>query len=165
VAGIQHAVPHTDEIIPRELWPTAHMAAANAAASFSAARQDSESAADTYCVAPNRLSEISEGATSDALINVHRELAVDHDNHAAIRDAVANAAKQVAERGYELTGRLKAIDFEARQQIAASSPEAREAIIDNARAGRWLRTQSSLLLPPATMHKQPKLLFRWWLGS
>ena len=85
-------------------------------------------------VAAQRLSETSEGATSEALITVHRELAVDHDNHAAIREAVAKAARQAAERGYELIDRLKAIDFEAHQEIAASPPAAREAIIDEARA-------------------------------
>ena len=44
------------------------------------------------------------------------------------------AARQAAERGYELIDRLKAIDFEAHQEIAASPPAAREAIIDEARA-------------------------------
>src|SRR5271156_1568694 len=134
MAAIQRAGPYTDEIIPPELWPTAHEAAASAATSFGDACQESESAADAYRRAARRLSEISEGGTSDALITVHRELAVDHDNHAAIREAVAKAARQAAERGYELIDRLKAIDFEARKEIAASPPAAREAIIDGARA-------------------------------
>jgi hypothetical protein len=134
VAAIQNTGPYTDEIIPRELWPTAHEAAAGAAANFCVAREESESAADAYRVAAHRLSESSEGATSDALVSAHRELAVDHDNHAAIREAVAKSAKQIAERGYELIDRLKAIDFQAHQQIAASPPAAREAIIDEARA-------------------------------
>jgi hypothetical protein len=134
MAAIQKTGPYTDEIIPPELWPTAHEAAASAATSFRDARQESESAADTYRLAAQRLSETSEGATREALIAVHRELAVDHDNHAAIREAVAKAAKQAAERGYELIDRLKAIDFEAHKEIAASPPAAREAIIDEARA-------------------------------
>lgn len=165
MAAIQKTGPYTDEIIPPELWPTTHEAAASAATSFCDARQESESAADTYRVAAQRLSETSQGATREALITVHRELAVDHDNHAAIREAVAKAAKQAAERGYELIDRLKAIDFQAHQEIAASPPSAREAIIDGLAPGRWLRMPSSRSLSPATMGKQLKLSRHWWPGS
>ena len=48
MAAIQKTGPYTDEIIPPELWPTAHEAAASAATSFCDARQESESAADAY---------------------------------------------------------------------------------------------------------------------
>jgi hypothetical protein len=133
VAVIPKSGPYTDEIIPPQLWPAAHEAAAIAATSFVDARQQSESAADTYRRAGRRLAETSEGATSEALITVHQELAVDHDNHAAIRELVAKAASQAAERGHELTNRLKAIDFETHQEIAASPPAARNAIITEAR--------------------------------
>jgi hypothetical protein len=133
VAVIQKSGPYTDEIIPPQLWPAAHEAAANAATRFVDARQQSESAANAYRRAGRRLAETSEGATSEALITVHQELAVDHDNHAAIRELVAKAASQAAERGHELTNRLKAIDFETHQKIAASPPAARNAIITEAR--------------------------------
>jgi hypothetical protein len=151
VAAIQRAGPYTDEIIPPELWPTAHEAAASAATSFRDACQESESAADAYRRAARRLAEISEGGTSDALITVHRELAVDHDNHAAIREAVVKAARQAADRGRELIDRLKAIDFEAHQEIAASPPAAREAIIDEARA-RAVATHAEFAIAVAGHH-------------
>ncbi len=151
MAAIQKTGPYTDEIIPPELWPTTHEAAASAATSFCDACQESESAADTYRVAAQRLSETSQGATREALITVHRELAVDHDNHAAIREAIAKAAKQAAERGYELIDRLKAIEFQAHQEIAASPPSAREAIIDGARA-RAMATHAEFAVAVVAHH-------------
>lgn len=139
MAAIQPAGPYTDQVIPPYLWPIAHEAAVRAAADYSVGRAESEAAADSYQAAANQLSATSEGvksegATSEALINVHRYLAIDHRHHHDIRESIAKTAKRAADRGYALTNRLQTIDRWAHEDIAAATPAEREGIIARFRA-------------------------------
>lgn len=129
--------PHlTDEIIPAELWPRAHEDASRASAAFSDGVSAAAAVAATYRVSAEHLSATTQGATAEAVIKAHRQLAADHDKHADIRRDIATAASRVATLGHDLATCLNRIEHEAREELAAAPflPAARQVIISEARA-------------------------------
>lgn len=98
-------------------------------ARFQAAQRIHEDVANAYHVAAGELAETTEGATSEALILAHQELAVDHNNIGLLLGHLDEGLRQAIQIQYELNQELDRIDAETHRDIAAALPAERQAII------------------------------------
>jgi hypothetical protein len=71
-------------IVPQWLWPKTELVARATAQLYADAKLVHKSSAEDYHAAAGRLSELTEGAASDAMIYAHKRVAIDYDTTADI---------------------------------------------------------------------------------
>ena len=111
------------------MWPTTEGMARAAAQDFAAAKSIHESSAQDYHVAASRLSELTEGAASEAMIYAHKRVAIDFDTTADIAGHLDNTMQAGAALANRLTAYLDQIDHDAQKEIDAAPAPLRPGIV------------------------------------
>jgi hypothetical protein len=125
---------YADQIVPHWLRPKSGAINASEAEKYVAAREAAEEKAREYRVAARRLEELTAGRASEAMVEAHKFLAVDHANHADMITKFHKAMVYASDLAQQLDNYLDNIVIQAHQKIAASPPEARDGIIAEAHA-------------------------------
>ena len=129
------AGPHSDEVIPPQLWPMAHSIAAELAANYRwAAAEQSEPAELAYRRASQQIEEMTEGGAGQGIAAAHLRLGIDHANLGELRKTLANALARAAEATRELSAHLETIDHQAHDELTGAPAQQRAAIIAKHRA-------------------------------
>jgi hypothetical protein len=103
------------------MWPTAHRGATGDAESIAAAKPVHEDLASQYHGAAGQLSQLTDGAASEAMITAHQRVAVDHSTVADIDGHVHKTLQEVVRLGDSLTACLEQIDHSTHQKIAVAA--------------------------------------------
>jgi hypothetical protein len=122
-------------IVPHWMWPKTEFVARATAQQYADAKLIHESSAQDYHAAAGRLSELTEGAASDAMVYAHKRVAIDYDTTADIADHLHSTMQEAAALCSRLTACLDQIDYDAHREIDAAPSAIQSAII-----ARWQAT-------------------------